>query len=506
MTAKKIHLGPAQIACDLGDGSERGEYVNQDYILHTLGRPHRAINLMYCYYPLDEGWPARASTLPMPDGGKVGYAWDYAYDDYFPYTGGLEGDTTGEVFQQMRDVRRHGQDVILTLAMDCGVSDAQLERIADDLAPFGRLMLRINHEAMGQWFAFNKRYTYQQVGDFFVRFHRILKARAPHIRTVLCVGDGHVQPTGRLKYEDEFAEAIRVADMWSADTYLSLHWGWPFDIAEPGGNSHKRVTNEAILEGLNFEYERFMARGEGKTRDFVLSEFNADGDVSGPYEQATQITDFYRQLPVKAPFITGVTLYQFRDRGRLGLEIEDPSNPAVGYAQPILEAYKAIMQTAPYLPAITDRVEYHESLATQDAAHNGCAFFPANLRWGGSEDADGIALVLEFEKSPTFCEITFANEDAPLNLMLEINGRWFYKAPDVTSIDLMPAFFATNSNAKHNNLSSDAGDACFAMDLRIFAPPPGGTNDPGQGDGWETNYRTTMQKTPEMRIRYAPVM
>lgn len=29
---KKIHMGPAKCAVDLGDGSERGEYVNQDYI------------------------------------------------------------------------------------------------------------------------------------------------------------------------------------------------------------------------------------------------------------------------------------------------------------------------------------------------------------------------------------------------------------------------------------------------------------------------------------------
>ena len=44
---QKLHLGAAQCALDLGDGSERAEYVNQDYILHKLGRPHRAIGIMY---------------------------------------------------------------------------------------------------------------------------------------------------------------------------------------------------------------------------------------------------------------------------------------------------------------------------------------------------------------------------------------------------------------------------------------------------------------------------
>lgn len=29
-----VHMGKAKCAVDLGDGSERGEYVNQDYILH----------------------------------------------------------------------------------------------------------------------------------------------------------------------------------------------------------------------------------------------------------------------------------------------------------------------------------------------------------------------------------------------------------------------------------------------------------------------------------------
>ncbi len=43
----RIHMGFARVAMDLTDGSERGEYVSQDYILHTLGRPVRSVNLMY---------------------------------------------------------------------------------------------------------------------------------------------------------------------------------------------------------------------------------------------------------------------------------------------------------------------------------------------------------------------------------------------------------------------------------------------------------------------------
>lgn len=52
LKVKALHMGPAECAVDLGDGSERGEYVDQDYILQKLGRPHRAVNLMYCYYQM----------------------------------------------------------------------------------------------------------------------------------------------------------------------------------------------------------------------------------------------------------------------------------------------------------------------------------------------------------------------------------------------------------------------------------------------------------------------
>lgn len=474
----RLHIGPAKCALDLGDGSERGEYVDQDYILHVLGRPHRAINLMYCYYPLDKGWPARASTL-VDLNNDVGFAWGYAYDDYFPYKGGIEGDTSGEPFKSMRDVRRHGQDVILTLTVDCAVSDEQLIKIAEDLRPFGRLMLRINHEATGNWFAFNKRYTYQQVADFYVRFHNIIKQHAPHIKTILCIGDDRPDENGKMKYEDEFSEAIRVSDIWSTDTYVALHWGWPFDIAEPGGNSHKRTGNSKTLHGFNYEYDRFMARSNNVSRPFVVSEFNADGDVTGPYEQAQQLVDFYKRLPKEAPCITGITFYQFRDRGRLGLEIEDPNNSAIGCPQPVLEEYKKILAMEPYLPVMTtdEKVSY-----------------PAQLRWGGSEDSDGIAIPLCFEQNPVFCEVTFSGEDANLNLMMEINNRWFYKKPGVKTIDLMPAFF-------HNPLSGKA-----EIQLRIFAPPPDGKNDPSQGADWEINYYAEMNNLPELRIRYTPAM
>lgn len=54
---------------------------------------------------------------------------------------------------------------------------------------------------------------------------------------------------------------------------------------------------------------------------------------------------------------------------------------------------------------------------------------PATLRWGGSEDADGISVPLHFDSDPVFCEAYFDEDTVDMNLMLELNGFWFYKAP-----------------------------------------------------------------------------
>jgi hypothetical protein len=122
------------------------------------------------------------------------------------------------------------------------------------------------------------------------------------------------------------------------------------------------------------------------------------------------------------------------------------------------------------------------------------ADFPARLLWGGSEDSDGLSISLSFEQNPVFCEVSFTGEDVNLNLMMEINERWFYKKPGVKTIDLISAFF-------HKRLSGKQ-----EIPLRIFAPPPLGINDPSQGPGWEINYSAIMQNPPELRIRYAPAM
>ncbi len=466
-----LHMGKAKCAVDLGDGSERGEYVNQDYILHTLGRPHRSISLMYCYYPLDEGWPGRASVVHADP--NVSFAWDYPYDDYFTYKGGLGGNTEGEPFQYMREIRQHGQDVTLTLTIDPHVSDEHLIAIAKDLKPFGRLMLRINHEATGNWFSFNKRCTYQEVADFYCRAHRIIKEYAPNVQTILCTG-GVEGDSGKIEKEEEFAEAVRCTDMWSIDKYFALHWGWPYDIAERGGSTHSRGNIREIYEYTKKSYERFSELCGGAKKPMMMSEVNADGDVTGPFEQAAMVKEFCDILKEEnATWFTNFSMYQFRDRGRLGLEIEDPNNSEVGIAQPILKTYKEIIHDEYFQPTMTigDEVK-----------------LPLTLRWGGAEDAEGIAIPIHFESNPHFFELTFEDDS---NLMLEINGKWFYKSPKAKTIDMISAFFEKPL------------DGPCDLTLKIFAPPATGENDISTEDGLYNSY-TTIEKLPKIRLRLEP--
>lgn len=207
----------------------------------------------------------------------------------------------------------------------------------------------------------------------------------------------------------------------------------------------------------------------------VMSEFNADGDVTGPYDQAKMVREFC-DLLVKdqATWFTGFTFYQFRDRGRLGLEIEDPNNPEVGIEQPVMDTFRELIQEDWFLPRLTN----------QDAQQ-----LPVTLRWGGSEDAEGVAMDLHFEGNPHFCELYFEDDT---NLMIELGGKWFYKAPKTRFVDLMPLFFKKPLTGPCD------------MTLRLFAPPASGENDLTLADGLFNSY-TTIERLPKIRVRYTPV-
>ena len=55
----------------------------------------------------------------------------------------------------MKEIR-HGEDVTLTLTIDPHLDDSYLRAVAEDLKEYGRVFLRINHEATGNWFEFTK--------------------------------------------------------------------------------------------------------------------------------------------------------------------------------------------------------------------------------------------------------------------------------------------------------------------------------------------------------------
>ena len=465
---KRALLRPAKCAVDLGDGSERGSYVDQDYILRKMGRPHRAVNLMYCYYPLDREWPARISEVTQRSGDG---AWDYAYDDYFPFT----GDTP---FEQIRDIRRHGQDVIFTLTADPRISDEQITEVARKFRPCGRLMLRLNHEATGNWFSFNKRCTYREVADFFVRFTRICHREAPNVRMILCTGGVEVPGSEKIEREEEFAPAVRETDIWSMDKYPSLNWGWPNEIAEKTNHQHNCQSLRRVFDIEKNSFERFRFLNGGVRKPMQLCEHNEDGDVTGPFLQAKRLADFYDLIEREGEWLSAITLYQFRDDGRLGLEITDPNNKNVGIEQPALKAYRQIIHRPYFAPVLTD--EEPVSL-------------PAQLRWGGSEDAEGVSIPVTFEKQPVFAEAYFDGESRGLALMLELNGRWLYKAPGVGTVDLMPVFYELPLE----------GPA--VLPLRLFAPPADGMNAPDGHEDWQINYRRELKELPRLRLRFEPV-
>ncbi|MCR4717850.1 MAG: hypothetical protein K5656_11800 [Lachnospiraceae bacterium] len=491
LEVKKAHLGKARFALDLSDGSERGEYVNQDYILNTLHRPHRAVNLMYCYYPLDETWPARAREAFKDQ--VIEFQWDYPYDDYFTYGGGLEGNRNreGEPFEQMRDVRRHGQDVILTMTIDPWISDDQLLAIGEDLAPFGRMQLRVNHEATGDWFSFTKRATDKEIAAFYMHAMDVIKTKAPQVEFILCIGgvedpprhldEGPADADSPMVKEDEYKKAVAKTDIWSVDKYMALHWGWPIDVADETTNQYGRSKVSRIYKLTRLSYDRFMKLSDNKSRPMVMSEFNADGDVVGPYEQVDMIKEFFALREADPEdWLTAITFYQFRDRGRLGLEMEDPNNPDVGIPTPSLAEYKKLLNSPLCLPKI-------DADETIDLSSN------YELRWGGSEDSDGLMISYKLDKAPTFFELYFDEDTLDSNLMIKVNNRWFYKKPGAKFVDLMPLFF-------------EYPDTSLDTTITFFAPPESGMNvDDGSKD-WMINQRVKLAKLPKLRIEYGPVL
>ena len=471
MNYTKVNLKPADCALDLGVGSERALYVNQDYILRKLGKTHRGISLMYTYYPKDKEWPTRACNINPSDSPSA--AWDTPYENYFPYLGGALGRTDDEPFCFMKEIRQRGQDVVLTMTIDPSLKEEDLILIAKDLLPYGRVLLRVNHECTGNWFCYTKRASYKQIADFYVLCCHVMHKYAPNVKMILCAGM-YQNDTHKIEMEDIFLEAFKQTDYWSFDQYLALHWGWPVDVALKGGKNFGCFDVDEVYERSKKTVKR-LQEITGMKKPVLMSELNADGDVTGPFEQANMMRHFMELLQKdKEKWLSGFTLYQFRDDGRLGLEITDPNNSDVGIEQPLMSEYKKLI----HLPFFSTKVE--DCGETQ---------LPCTLRWSNSEDAEGVEISLKIKKRPHYFELYFDKNPELLkqNLMIEFGGYWFYKAPGVKCLDLMTYFFE-NPKKKGN------------FKLRIFAPPADGKNPVS-----ENNYYTQLTDFPEIRIEYEPV-
>ena len=481
----KVLLTPATCALDMGDGSERGLYVNQDYILQKLKKVHRGISLMYTYYPNDKEWPTRACEIDT--GRESTGAWDSPYENYFPYRGGREGLRDGEPFNFMKEIRRHGMDVVLTLTIDPHLKEEDIIPIAKDLRPYGRLLLRVNHECTGDWFCYTRRATYQEIADFFVMVCKVMHKYAPNVKMILCAGM-YQESDGKLEMEDIFLEAHKAADIWSGDNYLSLHWGWPNDIVSKDTHNYARYSVKEVYYKCKMTLKR-LREITGQDKPMVLSELNADGDVAGPFAQSNMMKEFMELLQAdKEKWLDAFTFYQFRDDGRLGLEITDPNNSEIGIEQPIMGMYREQL----HRPFFSQKIKKGE-----DAGE-----FPIKLRWGGAEDAEGVEVPVKLSKTPVQFELHFPGELEAVNMMIEFNGWWFYKAPGTKTVDLMPYFFESANAVKKPG----------TYKLHYFLPPADGMNKPQKGckpagdpyeakDGdWLYNYYAELPALPEIAL------
>jgi hypothetical protein len=230
--------------------------------------------------------------------------------------------------RQLRDVKRIGADVHLTLTLDMSLPDSELVRIFTRLSDFGTVYLRINHELNGSWFRHHKLHSRRELNDFFMRCHRLIKSYAPNLKTVfsltadIFVGDqvnSVVKRDLAFLERSQMREALGAADYWSLDKYVTLNWGWPHTSP---GNSNDYFTGsvETWWRLIEETYLLMIHANGGVMKPLFLHEFNSDSDVVGESGQAAAITEVYqRLLQSDLPWLEGICFYQYCDEGGLGL-------------------------------------------------------------------------------------------------------------------------------------------------------------------------------------------
>jgi len=205
-----------------------------------------------------------------------------------------------------------------------------------------------------------------------------------------------------------------------------------------------------------------------------IEEFNTDGNVGGEAYQSKLTEDFYRRvLKQKPSFLKGITYYQFRDRGRLGLEREDPNHPENGLCTPFLSVYKDLIQQPYFQPGETWKRNNN-----------------LRMEWRSSDDSDGLGWKIPLKSRPVFLELLFEKGS---NLVIKAGKKWYYKKPGVEWLDVTMA--AVEWGSPYAKASGDRKAKPFPV--VAFAPPANGMNPAGAA-----SVITKLRQAPRLRLIY----
>ncbi len=379
MKLKQVTLKRNKTRLILSNGSERSDFVPVDEIFAKLGRIHDGIQLLKTYYPRDPAWSNRQKISTVTAKKDVRYAWDYEYEDYHPLDIWEKESVTR---QQIEALKSYGSDLHLTLTLELSLSDAEIIQIVQALNPYGRVFLRINHEANGNWFRYSRQHTFQEYSDFFVRCHKIIKNHSANIFTVFNLSaDSFVNEklvVDRFLYlsEGQLREALNAADYWSIDKYVSLHYGWPFEPEITGkSTAYFKGSIDQWWQLIEETYLKMIWHNHLVAKPLFINEFNSDSNVDGYGDQAQTIGGVYNRLAQgEFDWLAGITLYQFRDYGGLGLEKGN------------LEEYQPLPALKAYREAI-GKFQYQLDVAEQEWQYSDYTF-----TWKDSDHIRGLQI------------------------------------------------------------------------------------------------------------------
>lgn len=478
---KRVRQDSPTVRLFISDGSERSDYLPQREAIRLLGAPHSGVNLMSCYYPRQSFWPERwlfgpdvphyrhslcdateATPLKDPNDWTDGY---YSFD--------IE-DPRNDVLKQIVDVRRYGQEVRLSMMADIDTPTEELERIADILKDFGRMQLRLNHEANGNtWFRFarnvgalkgkKQRKLYYDISQFFVRAHHVFRDIAPNVTFVACyngmgerVSKGEIGPGEMpLMSRDRLGLMYLLPDIViSFDQYGSLHYGWPSHAIEdppiiggcdPAVDQAFDLTPRELCEEIITFFRQTLCRLRQEDIRVDLGEVNFDEDIHGPDIQAYLIHETYSWIRRHPEIIGSATFYELTDMGGLALFRQKAYGNVKDLTTTVLlDVYKDIMGWDEFrhpCTAVADVEEGTESI---------------ELTWRSSVDAEGLEVRPEGAPAKA---IDFREE--------------YWRRVLMTGEDGKEAYFHTKARTLRLRRGTES--------IRVFALPPDGKDNSRSG-------------------------